>query len=487
MRIKPLSFNLFLLINGILCITFILVFKPVIQGDASAYINLAKQIFHIPGASLFDLSHRSPLYSLLLGLVMLIFGETNFIFPVMILQYLLVFITAIYVYRIFIILIANDKIAFFAGLFGIINLSTIAFAYNILSEILSLFIFTMLVHKVLMYYSNGRRRNIFLAGLLSGLMVLARFNALGVPLILLALVIIIHLSHEGFHKFRILFPGVAIVTISSLLVLNLWALYNYQSRGFYNIFPMQIAGQRWAIPATINENNVVTDENKEVLQIFLNAKAKLAEQDTSRGIRKASLLNIPVIRKADDFFKPPANGFFLYSLAEPGLLSYFNLSYSSKNINILGEKLKPFYKEIAIQNRHELLKLKIFSFLYTFKYVSPTLPADMSMNLNMLPDLIIKLYKFLFLFISVTVFAVSLFHSLIIILRNEIAKSYKLIILYAFIWYFPVINFYANVLNDANRFKFPAESLILGLGVYYVSAAYLYLERKISNKKVNVI
>lgn len=481
MRIKLSSFNIFLLINGFLCLSFMFVFSPVIQGDASAYTGLARQIFNIHEVPLYDLSHRSPLYSILLGILMLVFGQDNFLLPIMILQYLMMFFTSVYIYRIFINLTGNNKVAFFSGLFSTLNLSTISFAYNILSEILSLLIFTLLVYNVLKYYSYGRKRDMIIAGLLSGLMVLARFNTLGIPLVLLAIIVLVHFSKEGFHKFRKLFSDVVIVTISSLFVLNLWALYNYNTRGFYNIFPSQHAGQRWAIPATINENNAVSEKHKEVLQVFLTAKDMLAEQDISPEGKKASLLTIPLIRKANDFFTPATNGFFLYTLAEPGLLSYYDLSYSAENINILGEKLKPFYKEITIQNRRELLKLKIFSFLYTFKYVSPTLPADMAINLNRVPDVIIKIYKFLFLFTSLLVFCISLVHSLRIIFRNEVAEKYKLVILYTFIWYFPVIHFYANVLNDANRFKFPAESIILGLGVYYFYFAYVKLRIRLSN------
>ena len=50
--------------------------------------------------------------------------------------------------------------------------------------------------------------------------------------------------------------------------------------------------------------------------------------------------------------------------------------------------------------------------------------------------------------------------------------------LYGLIWYFPVVNWYANVLGDANRFRYPADLIIIGLFVSYVFYLYGRLRTK---------
>ena len=52
----------------------------------------------------------------------------------------------------------------------------------------------------------------------------------------------------------------------------------------------------------------------------------------------------------------------------------------------------------------------------------------------------------------------------------------KWFILYGLIWYFPVVNWYASVLGDANRFRYPADMILLGILVSYL--AFLTQGRK---------
>lgn len=479
MRNKPSFYVIFLLINALLCIFYILVFRPVVieaNGDASSYIGLAGQIFNFPDAPAIDLSHRSPLYSILLGFAMLIFGQNNFLEPVVILQYFIVFLTSLLIYRVFKILTGNIKIAFISGILSTINLSTVFYAYNILSEILALFMFTWLVYQVLLYYRYARSVNLALAGLLAGFLVLVRFNTLGIPFVLLGSVILIHLFNNGIKLIKKLFSEITIVLFCSLLVLNLWAFYNYQSKGTYMIFPTNHMGQRWAIPSTIDKNDIVSEQNKEILAIFLKAREKVEIEVKSIKSYDESLLKYATIKKINDYFQPSISGFLLYTAAEPDLLKYFKLEDVSGKISILGKKLQPFYKEIAFQNKKELLKLKFYSFFYTFKNNPIILPTHKSINLNVLPSGIVLLYKICFLLITVFVFFASLVHLRVLIRSKEIHIRSNFIILYSLIWYFPVVNFYANVLDDANRFKFPAESIILGLGIFYFYNTYLYLK-----------
>jgi hypothetical protein len=61
-------------------------------------------------------------------------------------------------------------------------------------------------------------------------------------------------------------------------------------------------------------------------------------------------------------------------------------------------------------------------------------------------------------------YALTIAHIFYILKRKErIKPGMKWIIIYGVIWYFPVVNCYASVLGDANRFRYPADMVIIGL------------------------
>ena len=87
----------------IYCTVCCLIFEPITWqavGDAEAYIELAKH-FLGTSASNFDLSHRQPLYSLLLAPFIFVFGDNGFLLPVMVLQFFMIFISSLIIYKIF--------------------------------------------------------------------------------------------------------------------------------------------------------------------------------------------------------------------------------------------------------------------------------------------------------------------------------------------------------------------------------------------------
>ncbi len=130
---KRLNFITFIFVSGALCLFYTLLFRPVTyeaQGDYPAYLDLAKQLYGLPGASDTDLSHRSPLYSLILGLFIIIFGEAHFLTILVVFQYILIFITSLLVYKIILQLTDNKTAAFIAGIAGVLNLTTVFFGYN---------------------------------------------------------------------------------------------------------------------------------------------------------------------------------------------------------------------------------------------------------------------------------------------------------------------------------------------------------------------
>ena len=138
------SLIVFALISFLLCILYSFAFSPITyeaQGDFPAYLDLAKQIWHIDGAPDTDLSHRSPLYSIIMGLFYLVFGESHYLLPLMVFHYTLIFLSSVITYKIILHLSGNLTAAFVAGIAGILNLTTIFFGFLMISETVALFTF----------------------------------------------------------------------------------------------------------------------------------------------------------------------------------------------------------------------------------------------------------------------------------------------------------------------------------------------------------
>lgn len=461
-------FNLkvFALVSALLCILYSFAFSPITyeaQGDFPAYLDLAKQIWHIDGAPNTDLSHRSPLYSIIMGLFYLVFGESHYLLPLMVFHYALIFLSSVIAYKIILHLSGNTTAAFVGGLAGIINLTTIFFGFLMISETVALFLFTVTVWLLLRFLRDRSYVDIVMAGLTTGMLILARFNMLGLPLVIAGLILL--MSYLGGSKEGVFrgFISLIFFTVSLFLIVNLWAFRNYVTSGRYELIPKHHTGQRWAVPATISDDDVVSDEYRGTLEIFLKTREALLSKEKP-SYRKSSLLEYDIIEKINDYFRPAVSGYLLYRDSEDELLGYYNLEKTPEGIRTLNTNLKPFYEEIAAQNNKEIRRLRVYSFIYSFKHISPTLPGDKSLNLNILPSVVLRAYKVLFIVLVVLTYAASLMHSLYLVTGKErFRHGLKWLGVYAAIWYFPVINCYANVLSDANRFRYPADLLIIGI------------------------
>ena len=468
-------FNVFVFAGGALCLLFAIIFRPITfegQGDYPAYLDLARQIFHLPGATENDLSHRSPLYSLLMGLFILLFGEAHYTVPLVLFQYGLVFLSSLLVYRIVLMLIGRDTAAFIAAFAGIVNLATIFFGYMILSETLALFLFTLLVW-LLFYYVNGAGRMVIItAGLVTGLLILARFNMLGLPVVILVLLTIFFIFGKPRCGIRKIAVDLSLFVIGLCFVLNGWAFRNYLEYGRYELLPRHHLGVRWAIPATISPSDTVSSEYQPVLDIFLQTRGELIEKERSRVNRQSSLLENDFVRKVNDSFRPSVSGYLMYRDSEEELLRHYELAKNQEGLRLLNEKLKPFYGQIAAQHKSEISRFRIYSLLYTFKHISPTIAGEERLNLNKVPSPLLKAYKMLFIAVALFVYLASLLHTIYMLMRRKrIRAGLQWLMIYGLIWYFPVVNWYANVLGDANRFRYPADMLLAGLFVSYLYIA----------------
>lgn len=463
------KFWIFGFVSLLLCISYLLFLNPCYAEDSGAYILLAKHIYGIPTDIVTTLSHRSPFYSIILGLFMIIFDGGKYLTFLIYFQIILLWATGLVVYKVTFLLSGSAKLSILIGILSLLNISTIYFAYSILSEIVALFLFSSIVFLVIVFNKTGYIKYILLAGICSGLLVLDRFNVIGLPLVLIFVICSIHFVKFGRNKLSSLIKSVLYFLLPIIIILNAWSYYNYLQNGYYNLFPKQHYGQRWAIPATINIKNTVNEDYVEILRIFLNGKKYLQSTSESCSSQKSSLLNYEVPFKLNNYFQPDVNGFLLYSNVENQLLDYYKLENNPQGIAVLGHKIHGFYREIAHQNKHELFKLRIYSLLNTFRIGAPSSEILRSPgNLHFLPFNIIILYKIGFIiFISMT-YIFSAFIIIKIAFSKRLKYNLEIFIVSSLIWYFPLVNFFANVLGDANRFKYPAESIIICLGIYFI-------------------
>lgn len=466
------NFRIFIFVAGVLSLSYALLFRPVTyeaQGDFPAYLDLARQIFHLPGATATDLTHRSPLYSILLGFFLMVFGDPHYLKAMMVVQYGLIFASSLLIYKIIQQLTGRTSAAFIAGIAGLANLTTIFFGFMMLSETLAMFLFTVEAWLLLKFREGQKIRTIVLAGLVMGLLILTRYNLIGLPVVIVALLVFANAFARERLKWTRVLAGLSLFSACIVLVLNIWAFRNYIENGRYELIPKHHMGQRWAVPAAMDPSDPVSEEYAAVLDIFMKTRGELLEKESNRVYRESSLLKYDFIKRLNEKFRPPVSGYLLYRDSEDELLQYYQLERSPDGIRQLSGRLAPFYAEIALQHREEIRRFRTYSFLYSFKHISPTLPGADGINLNRLPSPLIKAYKVLFILVMVLTFGGSVVHMVYMILRMErVRQGMPWIMVYGLIWYFPVVNWYANVLGDANRFRYPADMVIIGLFVFFV-------------------
>ena len=475
------KFRIFTICSFLYCLLLALVCHPVVmesQGDAPAYIELAKQFLGMSDSPT-DLSSRQPMYSIFLAPIIRFWGENRFSYPVMYCQFFMVFLSSLLLYKLFEKFRLFKSFPLITAILYLLNISTINYASSVLSETLSLLIFTIIVYVLIENSEKDRISLWFVLGLLAGLMVLARFNMLGLPVFIVLCMLLIHYRHYGIAGLKkSIYPFLS-CSLGLFLVLNIWSLYNLSENGFYGVFPSYHAGQRWAIPATIKRTNNVSGKYKPLLEIFVKARQEYEEENPGVNLKKGSLLENQTAQRLYLSMKPQVNGYQVYKLAHDDLLKYFDLEDNSGDNARLGYLLRPFYKEIAKQNRAELTKFRFYSLINTFRAGGTTLPVNEKININVLPAFLIIIYKILFFCMALFTYVVALCYFVFKIKSMREDKNWKFFILIILVSYFPVVHFYANVISDANRFKFPAEPLIIGLFIYFVYTGLGYFKKKI--------
>jgi len=446
----------------LLTIFYILLFKPVYDiGDGPSYLSYAQTI--VENGDTGSFIHRSPLYPFLLALVMKTIGFESLPRIVVVIQYMLIFGAAITLFNIVNHFLTEQKSLITVLLF-FFSFSTIYYGYMVLTEILTIFLFLLSTWALMKWIDMKSGYFLLLSGILTSLLILSRFNTL--PLIAGFLFIIVYsviFAERSTSVYSVL-GKVFIFLLPLMIVLNIFAFYNYRVNDFYGLFPTGGSPliSRNAILATIDGTEPVSDENKTVYNIFLEAANRQKLKVTTE--KKASLLQI----WKPDFIGKLYSGYKIYSSAMPALCSLYGINPETPEPQISGN-LKPFYKEIVSLNRDRIFMMRIYSLLNSFRSSSGiTMAGNENINLGLLPAWSIMTYKSAMIFISLFTFvAVFLYLGYRIVTFKIIDPVFLTIIVLYLSFY--MINFFFVIAGDSNRYKFPSEPLMFGLFVYFVA------------------
>jgi len=441
-------------------------------ADTNAYITLSKtllgEVNHV------DLQHRSPLYAIIMAGFMLIF-KAPALYKVMVLfQYILVAVSVWLVYLIFRRLFHRKELAMLVALLFNLSFSTIYYANIILTEILSVFLLILSVYLLLRTSDNGRLTRIMALGGLFGLLSLARFNT--IPLIVTFIVLLGYILFRQKVSIKKWIFLMGAFSLAYALTINSWCLYNYQHHQAYRLFPGASIGvigtPRNITIASIRPGIIVSEKNKPVLEIFLRAREKFHSR------KKAVLKGSFAFLDKNDILSGLYSGYPIFLLAIPQLKAHYNLS-GNTNPSEITSKIDGFLKEIAAQRNKYIWKTRIYSLLSGFRAsTGGSLPLKYgNVNLNFLPSSIFMTYKLSFLLICTIVF-ISFFFFIINTIKKNFVPDITLLVLFFIVFSFWGINFVFFTVGDANRFKFPAEPLIIGLFVFYSAKLFGWLKTK---------
>lgn len=441
-------------------------------GDAPDYIEISKAwLGEVKGV---NFAHRSPLYSIIMAGFMLIFDDPVIFKMIVVFQYLLVAISCYLIYQIFLRLFVNKFMPAIIALAFNFSLPTIFYANIMLAEILAAFLFIVALYFLLQFFDQMQSRSVLILGTALGLLALARLNT--APLIVTFTVLLMYLMYCKKATWKRWIFSLMLLLIPILAILNTWAVYNYRHYGFYGLFPVSYGGiSRAAIAASIRPENRVSKENQPALDIFLETRNEFLA--AKAPVKKGSLARLDKLGFLSDIY----GGFRIYLLALPKLHHYYQLPAGAGE-HELSQELSGFYKEIVKQNRGFIWKLRLYSLLNSFRASSgASLPREYgTINLNILPSIAFKIYKLAFFFVSVVVFG-TLIVFLITFIKNKLQANFTLLTMYFMIFSFYAINFSYISESDSNRFKFPADPLIIGLFLYHLNKTFSWAKSKISS------
>jgi hypothetical protein len=220
---------------------------------------------------------------------------------------------------------------------------------------------------------------------------------------------------------------------------------------------------RNAIISTITGDEAVSKGNHDVLTVFTLAKQEYLS-DKKVNEQKGSLLKFDKWNIADKLYM----GFAIYSLARERLATHFGID-PNKPEPELSSALKPFYKEVRRLNRGSIWELRFLSLFSSLRSSTGIVnPANIGINLGALPGYIIVAYKIIVFVVSAFVFSsIIAWFFMIIISRAKVNRD---VVIFSLIYGgFLFINFILAIGSDSNRYKYPAEPIIILLAIWFVN------------------
>jgi hypothetical protein len=456
----------FLIFGLIFTIIFSFFFTPDSDiGDGPTYIRVALKILgeNIPESY----TYRSPLYPMILSVFIKIFGMTAFPRAVVFFQFLLIYFSAVFLYFIIFQLLRNHFFAVLAAIAFYFNPATIFYGYSVMSEILAVFLFLISVYLVFQYLNKKKTILLLLTGMMVILLILCRFNALPLIISYLIVFVIAILKVPGV-KLESMVTKLFVFLIFPFVVILAISFYNIEKNGFFGLFPDSGSAliSRNAILATLTGDELVKQENKPVLDIFIKAKNNysLTHVKSKRG----SLMKYD----KNNILEKLYSGYMIYNISYEDLCFHFNLDPLNGE-NKLSSKLISFYREIKPQKRKELLLQRIYSFMSSFRSSSGIFIPGRFNNLGFLPGWLIICYKIIFLSVSIITIIFSGIYSVLFFFKKR-KMNLEVIILIILCYSFHLINFVFGTVGDANRFKYPSDPLMIGLFIFFLLKIFEY-------------
>lgn len=461
----------FLIFIFLLNLIFALIATPITDfGDTSAYIILARQFTGQQTG--IDLSHRSPLFSFLMAGLMMLFTEKT-VFSVMVfIHYLMIATTSWIISVMMKKFTGKNSLAITASLLFNFSLATIYYANILITETLSVFLMVVSTWYLLKLYEKESLKYAFFAGAGIGLLSVARFSA--VPLIVTFGALLIYVFILKKTSILKAIRVIASFLLPYLLIMNAWCFYNYSHYGYYRFFHASGMGvPRNITVSSIKPGMVISNENKPVYEIFLQARNEYIATDTVKT--KGSFRSLDRLNITADLY----SGFLIWRKALPVLKQHFGIA-EHEHESKLNTHLKSFFSEISAQNKSYIMKFRFYSLLSSFRAsASPALPESYGkINLNILPSMVIKFYK-----ISIPLISLIVFFAFFVFIFKALLKlkwpGFYQTVMFSIILSFYGINFVFATAGDADRFKYPADPFIFCLFVITGWNLFTFFQKKL--------
>jgi len=192
--------------------------------DSFGYNQLAENLLD---SYTFPSIGRTPVYPFFIAVIYSIFGK----FPqaVLIPQYFLDSLTALFVVLMFFRISGNTRYSYSAGLIYAINPFAIFYSNMILTETLFTFIFVTAMYFFIIFLQNQQKRYLIVSSFLLGIGTLCRPISLYLPLLLAPFIF------TTGYRFRYKCVNVFIILIAYCMILIPWYMRNYHEYDTWNV------------------------------------------------------------------------------------------------------------------------------------------------------------------------------------------------------------------------------------------------------------